>query len=220
MSDPVRIITAFGFQWDNVRSIFEKHWGILTNAPELKKIVSPSPKHVARRARSLGDMLIKSKFVKETSPTWLSEYPRSQGMFPCNRCQVCPFVHRTSIFTDALGTKTFEIRDLINCSTSWVIYVITCPCPKIYVGKTKRSLKTRIGEHLREITAKGKIPEKPLAKHFSLCHGGSTNGLTVKGIYALKLPPRWGDYDRILLQKENRWVYKLRSLIPVGLTPN
>lgn len=118
---------------------------------------------------------------------------------------------------DALAKETYEIRDLINCSTSRVIYMITCPCPKIYVGKTKRKLKVPIGEHLREINEKGKIPEKPLAKHFALCHGGSSLGMKVKGIYALKLPTRRGDFDRILLQKEKWWVYQLKSLVPVGL---
>lgn len=137
MKEPVLIITAFGSQWNKVCSILEKHWGILTNAPELNRIVSSSPKLVARRACSLGDMLIQSEFVKEPNHTWLSEYPRSLGMFSCNKCHVCPFVHRTSRFTDALGEKTFEICDLINFSTSRVIYLITCPCPKIYVGKTK-----------------------------------------------------------------------------------
>lgn len=110
--EPVWIITTFGSQWNKVRSILEKNWGILTNAPELTRIVSTSPKLVALRARGLGD--IQSEFVKEPNHTWLSEYPRSLDMFPCNKCHVCPFVHGTSKLTDALGEKTFEISDLIN----------------------------------------------------------------------------------------------------------
>lgn len=69
-------------------------------------------------------------------------------MFPCNKCQVCPYVDITSTFQDALGQNNYEISDLINCSTIRVIYMITCPHPKIYIGKTKRSLKNKIGEHL------------------------------------------------------------------------
>lgn len=138
-------------------------------------------------------------------------------MFPCNKCQICPYVHRTSTFKDAHGNETYEICDLINCSTSRVIYKITCSCPKIYVGKTKRQLRVHIGEHLCEINDKSKIPEKPLAKHFAQYHGGNSRGMKVKGIYALKLPSRRGDFDCILLQKENWWVCLLKSLIPVGL---
>lgn len=80
-------------------------------------------------------------------------------MYACNRCQVCPYVDQTNVFTDALGQKSYEIRDLVNCSTIQVIYMITCPCPKIYFGKTKRSLRVRIGEKLREFSERD--PEKP-----------------------------------------------------------
>lgn len=33
-NEPVRVITAYGSQWNNVFSILKKHWGILTNTPE------------------------------------------------------------------------------------------------------------------------------------------------------------------------------------------
>lgn len=120
------------------------------------------------------------------------------------------------------GHKSYEIRDLINCSTSRVIYRLTCPCPKISIGNTKRPLKVRIGEQLWGIKREKerdpeKDQEKPLAKHFALCHGGKTEGLRVKGIYVLKLPVRRGDFNRILLQKEKWWIYRLGSLVPLGL---
>lgn len=136
-------------------------------------------------------------------------------MFPCNKCQVCPFVDRTSVFHDVLGKNNYEIRDLINCSTKRVIYIITCPCLNIYIGKTKRPLKVRIGEHLREFDEKD--PEKPLAKHFVSCHRGCSVDMKVKGIYVLKLPTRRGDFDCILLQKEKWWIYELKSLTTQGL---
>lgn len=46
---------------------------------------------------------------------------------------------------------------------------------------------------MREIKAKG--PEKPLAKHFALNHDGKLEGMSVKGIYTLKSPPRRGDFN-------------------------
>lgn len=88
---------------------------------------------------------------------------------------------------DTQGHESYEIRDLINCSTSRVIYMLTCPCLKMYIGKTKRPLKVRIGEHLCENKKEKyrdpeKDQEKPLAKHFDLCHGGKPDFLKVKGI--------------------------------------
>lgn len=144
-------------------------------------------------------------------------------MFPCTKCQICPFVDRTDVFKDAMGQKEYEIRDLINCSTTKVVYMITCPCPKIYIGKTKRALKIRMGEHLRDIKRewvverREKREKRLVAKHFVQYHHGKTDELKVKGIYTLKLPARRGDFNRILLQKDKWWIYTLKSLEPLGM---
>lgn len=112
-SRSVRIITAFGAQWNLVRNSLERHWEILTNSPGLIEIVGTAPKMVAHQAKNLGDMLIQSEFTKEPDPNWLSTYPRTKGMFPCNKRQICPFVDRTETFMDALNQEGLEIRDLI-----------------------------------------------------------------------------------------------------------
>lgn len=224
-SEPIRLITTYGAQWDSVRKVLEKNWTILINNKSLANIVGDRPKMVARRSKNLGDLLIHSEYTRRQDSTWLSGYPRSVGMFPCTKCHICPFVERTNVFRDAMGTKEYQIRDLINCSTMKVVYMISCPCPKIYIGKTKRSLKIRIGEHLRDIKKeaeklfekKEKREERPVAKHFVQYHQGKTDGLNVKGIYTLKLPARRGDFDHILLQKEKWWIYTLGSLVPQGM---
>lgn len=48
---PVRLIMHFGAQWDTVRKVLQKHWGILTNCPAIANIVGLSPKTVTRRAQ-------------------------------------------------------------------------------------------------------------------------------------------------------------------------
>lgn len=151
--------------------------------------------------------------IYQTAKFILAEYPRSMGMFPCTKCQICPYVDGTNVFKDAMGQKEHD-RDLINCSTDKVISMLTCPCPKMYICKTKRQLKVRIGEHLVDIgKEKDRDPEKgqesPVVKHFAQYHQGKTDGLKVKGIYFLKLAARRG--DRILLQKK-WWIFMLSPL--------
>lgn len=94
--------------------------------------------------------------------------------------------------------------------------MLTCPCGKIYVGKTKRQLKIRIGGHIQSIIKKE--DERPLSLYFVNFHGGDPRGLLVKGIYRLNLPSRRGDFDRILYQKEKIWIFNLNSLQPLGLS--
>lgn len=106
------------------------------------------------------------EFIRQPSHTWLSEYPQFKGMYPCTKFQICPFVDRTNVFKDGKGQNEYEISDLINCSTTRVIYMITCPCPKMYIGKTKRPLKVRIGEHLRHIRKEKRETQKKIRKNW------------------------------------------------------
>lgn len=80
IQNTTRIITQYGTQWDAVRQILQKHWGMLTNTPGLQDNVGPHPNMVARHARNLGDILMRSEFVKDSEGTWLSQFPRSKGM--------------------------------------------------------------------------------------------------------------------------------------------
>lgn len=132
---PMRLITTYGAQWGSVRKALEKNWNVLLKNKNIAKIVGERPKMVAQRSKSLGDILIHSEFTKQQNSTWLSKFPRSRGMFLCTKCQICPFVERTDTFRDAKGEKEYEIRELINCSTSKVVYMITCPCPKKRKGR-------------------------------------------------------------------------------------
>lgn len=48
-----RLITTYGVQWNDVKSVLQKHWSVLTRSPLLNDIVGPSPQMVARRAEIL-----------------------------------------------------------------------------------------------------------------------------------------------------------------------
>lgn len=93
--------------------------------------------------------------------------------------------------------------------------MLTCPCGLNYVGKTKRQLKIRNDEQVQSLLQKD--DERPLSLHFLKAHGGKPTGLKCKGIYRLNLPPRRGDFDKILYQKEKMWIFNLRSMQPTGL---
>lgn len=99
-SDPIRIITPFGSQWNLVRSVLEKHWGILTNSLELTKIVSTSPMLVARRARSLGDMLIRSSLKNQMPHGCLNIHAQQACFRAINAKCACWFIE-LPLFSDA-----------------------------------------------------------------------------------------------------------------------
>lgn len=121
---PVRMITKFGSQWEQVREIL-------------------------------------------VYQTWYCTHVESAGF-------VGKLI-KTDTFTNAESTKRFKIKQFINCSTTRVIYMLTCPCGKAYIGKTKRPLKIWIGEHINSINKKE--DESPLAAHFKHFHNGYPSGL-------------------------------------------
>lgn len=119
------------------------------------------------------------------------------------------------MFASSNGNKQFKINSFINCTTTRVIYMLTCPCGLIYVGKTKRQLRIRVGEHVQSTI--NKEDDRPLALHFLREYEGDPKGLKCKGIYKLNLLSRRGDFDRVLYQKEKMWIFYLDSMQPLGL---
>lgn len=169
-------------------------------------IVGSRQQLVARRAHHLKDTLVHSEYTKKRAMNWLTDLPPLKGMYACSHCQILKFVDRSAVFSDADRSVEFQIKNFINCSTSRVIYTLECPCKKYYIGKTKRQLQICISEHIRSIKNVNKEESKkkkeavtPLAAHFADFHGGRLDGLNVKDIYTLNLPPRRGDCNTIFL---------------------
>lgn len=127
----------------------------------------------------------------------------------------CRYLLKTRSFSDSEGKRTYQIQSFVNCSSNFVIYQLSCPCDKIYIGKTKREFCRRMGEHLTSITKEDE--ESPVAIHFRDKHGASTNGFKCMVIYKLQLSDRTGDRDKILLQKEAKCIFLLNSMSRKGL---
>lgn len=95
-----------------------------------------------------------------------------------------------------------------------VVYLCMCVCAQNYVGKTKRQLRRRIGEHLRDIRH-GR--DTPLARHVNEMHGGDPRCIKFLVIEVIRPTERRGDIDRTILQKEVEWIHRLRTMEPHGL---
>ena len=110
-----------------------------------------------KRDLSLRDILV---HLTDSSST---EQP---GSYACQRprCHTCEYI---TPLNDIRGPKsTFTIRDHFTCVSENLVYCISCRrCSHIYIGKTGRSLKCRIGKHLRSI--RNNTPGFPVAQHFN-----------------------------------------------------
>lgn len=82
-----------------------------------------------------------------------------------------------------------------------------------YVGKTQRALKTCTAEHRSNIRTQDQ--RNPVAVHFKEANHPASS-LRYIGIEHVKLPWRGGDLNQILLQRENCYIFTLKTLAPLA----
>ena len=78
------------------------------------------------------------------------------------------------------------------------------PCGLVYVGQTKRTLKTRISEHKTVICTQNM--DYAMACHYAQPNHGSTASLKLWGIEKISPSPRGGDIINSLLHREAFWI--------------
>ena len=77
-------------------------------------------------------------------------------VWTCGRCRVSsPIIKEGDTFTSTNTRKTYNIRQNMDCTSSYVIYLGTCEkCGGQYVGKSQTPLKVRHSNHKQEIKKK------------------------------------------------------------------
>ena len=194
------------------RSI-KKHWHIISSDPQIGEIYKDPPTITFRRGNNLKDKLVHSDCLY-TKPNQRLLSPLPEGNFKCNRCTQCQHTTKCTSFSHPLTGKEYKIRGTISCTSTGVVYLITCLCGKGYVGMTTRSLKTRMAEHRSAIRTGN--PDSPVALHFAQMKHPPTS-FRYTGIEQVQISRRGGDLKEALLKREAYWITELDTLAPVGM---
>ncbi|XP_028674397.1 nuclear GTPase SLIP-GC-like [Erpetoichthys calabaricus] len=133
------------------------------------------------------------------------------GVHNCtSKCELCKkYLKNIKIFRSTTKEKSHEIKSILTCKSSSVIYVIECQkpdCKKQYVGKTRNSLKSRFSTHKSAISRKNHLP---LYEHFN-SNGHSFEDLKIFPIEQL-------DDLEMLDKREMFWIKALGTQYPEGL---
>ncbi|CAJ0949676.1 unnamed protein product [Ranitomeya imitator] len=196
------------------RSI-RQNWHLLSKAypqvPEFQNPFLPSFKHPL----NLKDSLVRADVgsCKASPRQQFLQNPRT-GTFPCLNCAQCHNVLKDSSFHHPRSGKTFRIPGYFTCASSWVIYLIKCPCGLLYVGETTRSIRDRISKHKSTIRCKNLL--LPIPSHFSN-QGHSVSQLQFQIIEHIPPNRRGGDRVARLKRREAFWIHTLETLHPLGL---
>ena len=201
----------------NIHAIFREAHQILGSDEEHKKVFSSVPMISFRRAKTLQDILVKSKLPSE----------RKQGTCKgCGRsnCQVCNFLLNSSTFSDSGGNREFSIRKGdFNCNSKIVVYRLRCKtCGKLYVGSTITKFRERLNNYKSHFTSYCKrrdagtlhigtrVPQAKLFAHFLQDdHHGTSDWefQIIDGAYK----------ETQVRERESFWQHKLKTFLPIGL---
>ncbi|OCT91869.1 hypothetical protein XELAEV_18014926mg [Xenopus laevis] len=181
-----------------------KSLGYSLQGPQLGySLVTSRPLFTYKKNTSIGNLLTQSHFQKQPNKSCC----KTLGRFRCGDCEQCRFIKPSKMFGKT-GLE-FKMYHYTCCTTTHVIYLFTCHCGSLYVGKTKRPLKRRIYEHLLDIKNCNLLSS--IAKHIHCAHGGIFAGSFFQGIDRIHGDLRGGDLDKRFLQLETTWIFKLNT---------
>ena len=126
-------------------------------------------------------------------------------------CNTCKFVANCSAIHIKGPMGSFNVTEPFTCISNIIVYgIIYTRCNIIYIGETGRRLAARITEHIRSI--RNNFSGFHVAQHFNPPSHCSFNDFSVTGIIHCNCS------NVIRLNIENRIVFKLGTLSPLGLS--
>ena len=159
-------------------------------------------------------MLIQSK-LKPNEKAGVSGKVLQNFWDPCNviNCYVCKLL-KTSTFTCKSTGELIKTVEFCQCQTTNVIYLLQCSkCQIQYIGETKRPFVARLKEHFADIKHRR---DKPVALHINN-HDGDNSKIIPYILEVVNKNPQDGETTVYRRKRELHWIYKLKTLAPLGL---
>ncbi|XP_040206073.1 uncharacterized protein LOC120937139 [Rana temporaria] len=210
-SETTRPVFRYSLQHKAIKDIIQKHWTILTDDPKINPFITTHPSIIHRRAMSIRDSLVSSEFKDTTNEKLRCSLP---GTFQCGHCSCCYLIRREKTFSLPNG-ETFKPKYFVNCRTRGVVYLMECECGAYYIGKTKQEFQKRISKHKYSMTI-GNI-YLPIGRHVALSHNYRVPHVSFAALDHVLVPDRGGDWNKTLLQREQKWIFRLGATQQPGL---
>lgn len=117
--------------------------------------------------------------------------------------------------TSTVTSHIYHMKQFATCSSQYIVYLLTCPCHKQYVGRTVRTFTIRFNEHIAGI--KGGKDKHTVPRHYLQYHNKNPSGTLFQVIDRFVLHWRGESRLRGVSRLEKYWIHKLGSYSPYGL---
>jgi hypothetical protein len=212
-----------------ILDILNKNHHILQTTPHLQCIANKQIMIGQRRNKNLKDLIVHSRIRYPSNAGSMNPTGWINPTKVCNNtnCRICPHLDKSGRAISATTNLRYIIPQRISCMFNNIIYLISCKqCGLQYVGQTKRALKVRFSEHFRDIrhaTTPAMAPPSVLnkgftrvGKHFS--HSShSYLDVTIQILEFIKRNPTQESTTIFRKARERYWMYRLRTLEPLGI---
>lgn len=216
--NPLNFLLSLDIPISTTKKIMQKHWKVLRGVQVLGSILHEQPRVVYQGVPPL-KLQVAPNIVDPSRQ--LPFFQSIGGFYPCRRCPICKLnanrSRRIDSFQSTSTQEIFPIKPFITCCTKYVVYVIKCPCSKQYIGRTKRILHVRLGEHVANI--KHGFSKHSLSKHYALKHDCNPEGTTFLGINKFCGHKRGSDSNMVreVSRLETRWIYQAQTYTPFSM---
>lgn len=133
------LVTQFSVQHKQVKSILNCHWNVLRNDPILGPVLPSKAGIIFRGSPSLHSQISHNVIDAPIKPTF---FPESKGYYACEKCNVCTHNlcgrKKSESFQSTVTSTVYHMKYFTTCTSRYIVYLITCPCNKQYVGRTIR----------------------------------------------------------------------------------
>ena len=152
---------------------------ILHKDPSLRKLIPDIPV-VFKQPPSVAKIAIKAKHWKGSANNINQPGGSCRQHLP-HRCVCChKMEERAKKFTSTNTGREYQIKRSYTCTSSWVIYLVTCThCNIQYVGQTTQEMRQRHYGHRSDIRS----GTAGLGSHFKEVHG---HGLDLRSMANLE----------------------------------
>ncbi|CAJ0964212.1 unnamed protein product [Ranitomeya imitator] len=205
ISKRIPFVTTFHPFSGLVQSTIRRHWNILSKSyPNIAEFRLPFLS-CFKRARNLKDRLVKADIGPSTLlPKQVFLHTQKRGTFPCLNCLQCSNVQKgPSVFHPQTG-KAIPIKGFYTCESTFVVYIIKCPCGLAYIGETTQAVRDRVAQH--KSTIRCNKAHLPLPFHFSEKNHNIAQ-LRFQVLEQVDIPRRGQNRTKMLQKREAYWIY-------------
>ncbi|CAJ0963752.1 unnamed protein product [Ranitomeya imitator] len=135
-NDRIPFVSIYNSASNRIGNILRRHWTLLQRGlPSIRSFES-FPMMSFKRGRNLRDRLVKSDIGTSKRSIQSTLSSAKNGNFPCLGCSCCNNMLKGEFFYHPHTGKKICLKERYTCASSYVVYMIVCPCGLTYVGET------------------------------------------------------------------------------------